>query len=97
MALYFYGGVEVTDAGQVKWYLHTGAAAEASGVVSLNRSGSIGDAGADDGSGIRETNILVAMECLGAAMLTLSRTIAWSYSLLPDADIQGARERNALG
>jgi len=96
MALYFYGAVSVADNGQVSWYLHTGTAAEGAGVASLNRHGDIGGVGPDDGSGVRETNVLVALECLGAAMLTLSRTVAWSYSLLPDAEIAGARLRNAL-
>ena len=97
MTLYFAAGVDVAGSGQVSWWLYSTAAAQADGVASLTRRGLIGDARPDDGSGRIQTAVLVAMECLGAAMSDLSRNIAWSYSLLPDIDGQGARAQSLLG
>lgn len=86
MPTYFTALVAAHDDGQVYWSLSTGTAAEAVGLASTSRRVDIGVPSPDDGSGVREANVLLGLECLGAAILTTARTVAWSYSLLPPRD-----------
>lgn len=88
MAILLTVGIYVEADGQVRWSLYTHQPAEAYGFPSVSRSGRVGGPGPDDGSGLREANILVAMEAAAMALATLSRVITSSYSLLPITMVQ---------
>jgi hypothetical protein len=89
MSTYFAALVGCDPDGQVHWSLCTGTAAEVNGLASVSRRGLVGGPSPDDGSGVREANVLIALESLGSAIMVLSRTIAWSYSLLPPRELLG--------
>ena len=88
MAIAFLGTVFVEPNGQVRWSLHTGTAAEELGFPSVVRGGCVGDAGPDDGSSVREANLLIALESLATVAAVTARTITATYSLLPLDDLR---------
>lgn len=91
MALMWYASVDVDEKGQVGWHLLSGTASEALGFARIDSSARVGSGGPDDGSGVREANLLIALECLGSKLLDASRNLAWSYSLLPVHAVQVGR------
>jgi hypothetical protein len=88
MAIAFDAMVLVAPNGQVSWSFSTGSAAETCGFASTHRSGTVGHGGPDDGSGLREADLLTALESLASAMSRASRAFATSYPLLPISNLQ---------
>jgi hypothetical protein len=88
MAIAFDAAVYVDSDGQVKWSFSTGSAAEACGFPRMHRSGTVGHGGPDDGSGLREADLLTAMESLASAMSRAAHAVSASYSLLPGLQVE---------
>ena len=88
MAIAWTGAVQIEADGQVSWSIYTHKPAEDHGFGSPSRRGRVGHPGPDDGSGVREANLLIALEACAMAMALLSRTLTATYSLLPMSDLR---------
>jgi len=82
--LAFGAGVGIDHDGYVRWSFETHQAAEAVGIPSVSRGGYVGNLCTSDGSDVRASDLLVALECLASAMLSASRAIAPTRPLFGD-------------
>jgi len=85
MALAFAADVQVDHDGYVRWSFHSHPGAEAAGFPLLSRGGYVGGVSSDDGSGVRQADLLVALESVATVMLTASRTLTATRPLLTAA------------
>jgi len=83
-SLAFEASVKVDHDGYVRWSFISLGAAEDCGLPSISRGGYVGGHSADDGSGVDASDLLVALECVAAAMLTASRAMAPTRPLFGD-------------
>jgi hypothetical protein len=90
MSIAFDAMVTVDKDGKVNWSFSSGSAADACGFPRMYRSGTVGHGGPDDGSGLREADLLTALESLSSAMSRASHALTASYSLLPVSDLHPA-------
>lgn len=88
MAICFEAMVRVDANGEVRWSFVTGSGAENCGFPRVHRSGSVGSGGSDDGSGLRQADLLAALESVAAVMSRASRSLTASYELLPTYRLQ---------
>ena len=80
--LAFKAEVKVDHDGYIRWDFASYAAAEASGFPIVSRGGWVGGVGPDDGSGVRASDLLVALECVATVMLRASDTLTPTRPML---------------
>lgn len=93
MAIVWTGAVHLETDGQVRWAFYSHTPAEAYGFPNIARGGRVGVSGPDDGSGVRASNLLGALESLAMVMALAARTLTPSYAMFDDAEPLGPPPR----